>query len=254
LKYLKKSKKLYCILGILVFGVYAYPQDCFNDIDLKRIPQKKIRNFITKQIDNHVTQFSDVEASWNLDPDIRNYHELESEYYIKDSLQKVWKLYKSVSPSIAWNGRIVSFGLLFSKNTNFLMYQNENTYKHIETGQVFYINLKVLRGMYNLAVGLEIIGIDTLNMTIRFSYIVGGKSLGEQTIHFISTEDGFTKIVHSTAFRSSSKFRDKFLYPFFHQKAIDEFHHNIVNNLISEGKLSNSNNEILTGSQMKKNL
>ncbi len=234
--------------------ICAYSQNCLNDIDLNRISQKKIRNYIIAQKKNHIDRFSDIEASWSSNSDVSKYHELESDYIIKDSLQKVWKLYKSVSPSVSWNGKIVSFGLLFSKRKNFLMYQNENTYSQLDTGQVFYINLKILKGIYNLAVGLEIIGIDSVQMSIRFSYIKGGKSQGEQTIHFASTEDGYTKIIHRTSFRSDSKFRDKFLYPFFHRKAIDEFHHNIVNSLMADGKLSNEGSKISMISQVKKNL
>jgi hypothetical protein len=87
--------------------------------------------------------------------------------------------------------------------------------------------------LYNLAVAFEIIAIDVLNREIIFSYVEGGKSQGEQSIQFIDTKDGYTEIIHSTLFKSDSKFRDKFLYPKFHIKAINEFHKNILRKLLS---------------------
>jgi hypothetical protein len=220
-------------------SIIGYSQNELSDIDLNRVPQKKIRNFIDTQIKNHVDHFSDVKASWKEGQDIKQYWQLESTYIIKDSPEKVWRLYKTVSPAVSWNGRIISFGLLLSTRSNYVMYNTDNNFSEIDTGQVFYVNLKILLGIYNLAVGLEIVSIDDVNKSIVFSYIKGGKSQGEQTVHFVGTEEGYTRIIHSTAFKSDSKFRDKFLYPYFHKKSINEFHRNIMNSLLAEGRLSN---------------
>jgi hypothetical protein len=113
------------------------------------------------------------------------------------------------------------------------MYRSDHEYAELDTGQVFFVNLKLLRGIYNLAVGLEIITIDSQNKTIQFSYVKGGKSEGVQTIRFFETEEGSTKILHISEFRSNSHFRDKRLYPRFHKKFIYEFHENM---LLSLGK------------------
>jgi hypothetical protein len=107
------------------------------------------------------------------------------------------------------------------------MYGNEHDFTRIDTGQVFYINLRILGGLYNLAVGLEIINIDPVNKSITYSYVKGGKSRGEQTIHFIPTIKGYTEIIHQTAFKSDSYLRDRYLYPYFHKIAINEFHRNM---------------------------
>jgi hypothetical protein len=237
--FIKRQLIEFLILAISQFPINSFSQNCLNDIDLNRIPQKKIRNFITAQEKNHIRNFCQVEPSWKEGQDMTNYHDLESTYIIKDSTEKVWSLYKTVSPTVSWNGRIISFGLLFAKGTNFIMYNNESDFSKIDTGQVFFVNLKILFGIYNLAVGLEIVGIDSVNKSIRFSYIKGGKSQGEQTIRFVKTDEGYTQIIHTTSFKSDSKFRDKFLYPYFHRKSINEFHRNIINSLLAEGKLSN---------------
>jgi hypothetical protein len=238
LRIITKYFKCYLFLVLGLVTIKCYSQDSLDKLNLNRIPQKKIRNFILAQEKNHVNKFSEVEPSWEQGQDMSSFHDLESTYIIKDSLEKVWKLYKSVSPAVSWNGRIISFGLLFVKGTNFVMYHDDNTYPRLDTGQVFYVNLKLLMGIYNLAVGLEIVDIDSVNKSIRFSYIHGGKSEGEQTIQFVSFDHGYTKIIHSTAFKSDSKFRDRYLYPHFHKKSINEFHHNILVSQQNADKLS----------------
>jgi hypothetical protein len=114
------------------------------------------------------------------------------------------------------------------------MYRNDKRkFTGIDTGQVFLVNLKLLKGVCNLAVGLEIISVDSVNRCIKFSYVKGNKSEGEQVIQFVSTEKGFTRIIHHTDFKSNSKFRDKYLYPYFHRLAINEFHRNVLGNLVA---------------------
>jgi hypothetical protein len=228
----------FAVLGISLFTFIGFSQKGLEEIDLKRIPQEKIRNFITKQIEHNIKKFSDIEPSYEDGQDLTGFRELESTYLIKERPDTVWNEYKTVSPAKSWNGRMISFGLLFSKWTNFIMYRNDNNYSGIDTGQVFYVNLKIMGGLYNLAVALEIVGVDSVNRCIKFSYLKGGKSQGEQTIHFISTGEGYTRIIHRTAFRSDSHFRDKVLYPFFHRIAINEFHRNMKHSLLVENKSS----------------
>jgi hypothetical protein len=51
---------------------------------------------------------------------------------------------------------------------------------------------------------------------------------GTQDIHFEELPDGSTKISHLTHFRSRSAFRDRELYPVFHEKLVGEFHQNVL--------------------------
>ena len=89
------------------------------------------------------------------------------------------------------------------------------------------MNLKLLNGLYNLPVAFEITKIDEGNKMIEFSYLKGGKARGAQVIQLMSTDRGYTKVVHKSYVQSHSKFRDKYLYPYFHNKIINEFHGNM---------------------------
>ena len=64
------------------------------------------------------------------------------------------------------------------------------------------------------------------------TYGMNNTSHGKQTIQFIADGDK-TIIKHTAYFKSKSTFRDKYLYPKFHVKFIDEFHANIQKKLIN---------------------
>ena len=117
-------------------------------------------------------------STYHKGQDLKGYHMLESVYYLKELPEKVWKTYQNTSPAESWNGSMISFGLLLSKSKNTVMYNNDKYYSGIDTGQVFYVNLRIMKGLYNLAVGLEIINIDSTHKSITFSYLKGGKSQG----------------------------------------------------------------------------
>jgi hypothetical protein len=122
---------------------------------------------------------------------------------------------------------MISFGMLVSKRQSRIQYRNDTYFAGIDTGQVFFVNLRIMGGLYNLAVGLQIVEIDTVGRSIRFSYLKGGKSMGQQLISFVPTSKGHTHIKHSTVFKSDSYLRDRYLYPYFHRIAINEFHRNM---------------------------
>ncbi|MFC2137641.1 hypothetical protein ACFLTE_05650 [Bacteroidota bacterium] len=198
-----------------------------SNIDLNRISQKKIRKFIISQKDQNITNFSGILSSCNKEKDLSGFFKREFAFIIKEDPDKVWNRYNTISPTESWNGRIISFGLLFSKSTGFIMYNDDDNFSGLDTGQVLYLNLKFLWGIYNLAVGLVIISIDNENKSITFSYLDEGKTEGLQTIHIATTKKGYSKIIYSAFYKSNSAFRDKFLYPYFHHKAIKEFHRNM---------------------------
>jgi hypothetical protein len=223
----------YLVLFLLFISYAVYSQASLDLIDLQKIPQKKIRTYIDLQKSHNVHFFKDVKPTFTKGQDKSPYREVEKKYLIKERINKVWDIYCSTSPALSWNGKIISFGVLFSKGADNVMYRNES-YAGADTGQVVYVNLKLLGGLYNLAVAFEIVDIDNVNKEIVFSYIEGGKSSGEQLIQFVDTKEGYTEIIHTTFFKSNSKFRDKFLYPPFHFKAIDEFHKNMLNVIFND--------------------
>jgi len=220
-------KKIILILIGACFTFWVYPQMNLNDIDFSRIPQKKIKDFINNQIRNHILKFTDLKPSCCDVLQLSVYNTLVKTYLVKDKIENVWSLYKFLSPDEIWQGKMASFGMLYSKRENFIIYKNDNNYKGIETGQILYVNLKFLRGIYNLALAFEIVEVDNTEKVIEFSYVDYGKAKGKQRIQLIDLKDGTTKIIHSTFFKSNSNFRDKVLYPFFHKKAINEFHYNV---------------------------
>ncbi len=206
----------------------AHSQTAAGRIDMSRIPQRKIRSLINTQLETEdVAQLNKIQPTWHKGQDMKGYRMLQSVYYLRENPDNVWKAYQSTSPAISWNGSMISFGLLLSKRNNTILYKNDKYYPGLDTGQVLYVNLRIMKGLYNLAVGLEIINIDSMHRSVTFSYIKGGKSQGEQTIYFIPTPKGNTEIIHETAFRSGSFFRDRYLYPYFHRIAINEFHRNM---------------------------
>ena len=219
--------RLVLCAGFIGLCLNAFTQKSLDDIDLCRIHQKKIRKFIVHQKENRIRLFEDLKVSFKPNDDTAGYRKVDKLYLIKENLSAVWDSYLSNDLSKTWNGSIVSFGASFSRSTQNFCYGNEN-FVEAHIGQIVFLNLKLVKGLYNLAVAFEITEIDPIKKIIVFNYLEGGKSRGEQILRFRSTEEGFTEIEHKTFFRSNSRFRDRRLYPFFHLKAIDEFHANIL--------------------------
>jgi len=217
------------LLFLTILSPGCFAQDAFTQIDMARIPQEKIRTLLEQQFkESGFTQYnSALQPTYHMGQNLKGYHYLESVYLFREAPEKVWKIYQMTSPAKSWNGSMVSFGLLISKWENSIMYRDDKYYAGIDTGQVFFVNLKIMKGLYNMAVGLEIVNIDSTRKSITFSYLKGGKSQGEQTIYFIPTKKGYTEIVHQTAFKGDSFIRDRYLYPYFHRIAINEFHRNM---------------------------
>jgi len=225
------------ILLLSAFSVFGFSQSRLDDIDLLKVPQKKIRHFIKNQENHNIHKFRDVKATYYAGQDTTQYQRVEKKYFIKENISKVWNCYKTTSPSESWKGKMISFGLLFDKSKNKVMYASDS-FAGVDTGQVIYVNLKIMRGLYNLAVAFEIKAIDDINKAIIFCYVEGGKTSGEQLLQFVDTKNGYTEIIHSTLFRSDSRFRDKHLYRKFHLKAIDEFHRNILGKILVSSDLA----------------
>ena len=220
-----RYKTVFIIIFLLAFGELS-AQFNLEQTDFLKIPQKKIRCFITAQIQNDVHYISDIKPSCEKGQDISNYWTHEKEYVIKEEINKVWDNYYTLDPREIWNKKALSFGLLLSKRIDRAFYKGD-TFESIEVGQIYYLNLKLLRGVYDIAVAFEILTVDKERRIIEFSYINGGIAKGMQTLMFSETNDGKTIITHKSFFKSNSKFRDKFLYPLFHKKFINEFHRNV---------------------------
>jgi len=212
---------LFIFLLSIVYGFAGTPVD---SIDMNRIPQRKIRNFIKHEHENQVCFLNDFKPSCQDEEESAGFSVMENTYLIKEKLENVWNIYRTTSLAQAWENKMTSFGLLFSKWSDNIEYYNDADGSGIDTGLVFFIDLRLLLGVYNIPVGLQVLKIDSIFRTITFSYLEGGRAKGIQTIHMSEDENGFTRIIHTSAFKSNSRLRDRHLYPFYHTRILNEFH------------------------------
>jgi hypothetical protein len=198
-----------------------------HPINLKEIPQKKVRRYIEKRSINKMDDFSAIHSSWNNNTDESAFNINEKIFNLKYKLSKVWGCYTHADPLTNWSGRKIRFGLLISKPSNSVTYRSNPSPTEIDTGQVYFLNLRIIKGLVNVPVAFEITRIDYSTQLIEFSYLDNNKSQGRQTIQFFNNPDGNTMIVHRSYFKSDSRFRDQILYPYFHKRFINEFHRNM---------------------------
>jgi hypothetical protein len=216
-------KRFHSILFILtILSAAGFAQDEIKAVKFELIPYESVRTYLNNQFKENIESFYEIKPSWHSDHSAKQYNIQKKSYLIKENLSHVWKHYRTTSPAESWNGKKVMFGFMFSKKQNQPLYPGDN-FTAIDTGQVIFLNLKLLK-FYDLAMAFEVISVDVENKIIEFSYIEGNTSQGKQTLQFIETRRGFTKIIHSSYFKSNSAIRDRYLYPFFHNRTTNEFH------------------------------
>jgi hypothetical protein len=227
--------KLIILLFISGFSSLSAVAQDHSTINLKEIPQRKVRKYIAERSIDQMNDFSSIHASWKNEINVSDFHVMKNTFYVKTDLSDVWECYRHVNPLKIWNGRLVRFGLLISKHSNSVIYKNKNPFPEIDTGQVYFLNLRLIRGLFKVPVAFEIINLDQNKQVIEFSYIDNNKSLGKQTLMFFDNGDGRTRIVHTSYFKSDSSLRDGVFYPFFHKRFIKNFH-GIMRKLIMKPK------------------
>jgi hypothetical protein len=198
-------------------------------IDFHRINQDKVKRLLR---DNGLISLHDLSKlkSFCFDQtDGKHYHKHIKSFVINADIETVWNGYKTISPQETRKGSMVSFGLMYSRRRNEIMYPGD-TYNGIEAGQIIFLNLNLFANIVNLAVGHEITGVNDQEKTIKICYLQNGASTGTQLIQ-LKAKNGATEVVHETWYRSGSLFRDKVLYPGFHEKGLTEFHENVKNKI-----------------------
>jgi hypothetical protein len=217
------------ILVFMIFGNSSLPsvsQD-HKTLNLKEIHQRKVCNYILARSIDQMNDYSTIHASWKRNIDESDFHVLEKTFYVENRLSDVWDCYRHTSPVLMWNGRLVRLGLLISKYSNSVSYINSSPFPEIDTGQIYFLNLRLIKGLFKIPVAFEIITIDREKQIMEFSYIDKNKSLGKQTLLFSDQGNGTTRIIHRSYFKSESAFRDGLFYPYFHKKFVEEFHRNM---------------------------
>ncbi|MBN1117713.1 MAG: hypothetical protein JXA77_10940 [Bacteroidales bacterium] len=217
----------HCIVvfySLITIGLFAQPVG--SAIEMNLIAYKSVRTFISDNNIDAPEVYKDIKPSWFSRTDPSSYNLHVKQFIVNEDISKVWQCYEKANPTYAWSGRMVDFGLLISKYNNSFTYETKGDFSKIDTGQVYFLNLKLLKGIYNIPVAFEIINVDPESKIIEFSYISENKSQGKQIIQFIELENGKTEVIHKSYFRSDSKLRDG-IYPYYHKKIIKDFHHNM---------------------------
>jgi len=218
--------KLIVLLGILSWSTLSFAQLSINSIDFDRISQKKVRSLLKKQQSHGIEFFRDLRPSCYSEQDSVSYSSHKSSQTIREKIQTVWDKLKSIKPHDEYCGKMVSFGFLYSSKFDRILYSDDD-YQEIEEGEIIYLNLKLLGGIKNIAVALEVTRVDDENKTIQLCYLNNGMTEGTQQIKLSENTDGNTVICQETRYKNLSKFREKWLYPLFHQKAVNELHKNL---------------------------
>ena len=213
------------LLFTLTLCVCTKGQFYIADVQFNKIEEATVENYLHKQISKEIVTFSDVKPSLEPSSSTDGFLFHEREYVVKDSLHKVWHHYIHTNPGDAWNAGKMNFGMMFSKKKNELVYPNDEV-EQIEEGQLVYLNLNLLK-IKNIATAFEIITVDNKDGIIEFSYVEDNMTRGKQQLNFMETPTGKTKIIHRSFFRSKSKLRDHFLYPYFHTRMTNAYHRNM---------------------------
>ena len=216
------------LLFILSVPVQAQSAD---EIDISRIEQPKILAMLYQLDIQNADDLDALSANCYQVKDSAAYFLHQQSYRVEAAIEELWCAYKHIHPRKAWNGAIVSFGLMYAKADRQISYLQDD-YAGAAAGQILFLNLRLFGGLLNLAVAHEIQEVDDSSHTIRFCYLSSGKTTGSQIIHLQPITEQLTRVIHTTRYRSNSSFRDRHLYPGLHEKAISEFHVNVARYLL----------------------
>lgn len=195
-------------------------------IDLYRVRYPKVRKFLADYQLSKPQDFSKLSALC-YDPSGKDYHSHLKTYSFKHPIHEVWNAYKTIRPDQVWRGAMVKFGMQYARHDHSITYAGDLHYEGLKAGQLIILNLRLLNGLVNLAVGHEVMHVCDQTKAIRISYLENSASQGSQFISLAPTAKGGTQVTHKTLYKSGSWFRDKILYPGLHTKAIGEFHGNV---------------------------
>jgi len=99
---------------------------------------------LTGQQNHQIHSFTDIKPSIKTNSKIKGYKTQAKEYFLKGSLTKVWQHYLGTNPGDSWNGKKVSFGMLFSKKDKKIVC-NDESISQIDTGQIVYLKSKTIK-------------------------------------------------------------------------------------------------------------
>lgn len=199
-----------------------------DHIAFKKIPHKRTRAFIQEQKNNNVQSVNDLKVSFHPEDCTKELYKHEEIFEANFNIDDVWETYNKTGLNKVFKDKLVSFSLMLSKKNELDVVYKEDPFVGTEIGQVYFMNLSILGGIIQIAVSYEIVVKNEHEKLLEFSYIEGGKSIGFQRIKMNAVGDNKTKITHTTHYKSHSKIRDRFIYPYFHTKVLEEYHTNMI--------------------------
>ncbi|MEQ9593654.1 MAG: hypothetical protein RLN86_13705 [Cyclobacteriaceae bacterium] len=194
-------------------------------IDFTRIKQQKVKDLVRLHQLQEVSDFQKVKYICYSEAE-GGYRSHHKSFIIKASIEKVWEAYQTIHPREAWGGNMISIGLVYCKQSNTIIYP-EDSYDGAKEGQILFVHLNLLGGLVQLGVAHAIHKIDSDSKVFTICYVEKGSSVGSQYISMKETAEGHTLVSHDTKYKSDSTFRDRYLYPTFHEKALTIYHENI---------------------------
>ena len=175
-------------------------------------------------------KLKNFKASVNTKMHLDDYNFHQRIYMLNHSIEDVWEIYSSLKPDQSWKGPLANYKHSYSGLKDAFYKSNAENHPSIELGTVYFIKLKIIN-FIKIGVTFQITKIDSSKRFIEMTYGLDNATHGRQLIYFLEDE-GRTMILHISNFKSDNKFRDKHLYPKFHEKFIDEFHDNIKEELV----------------------
>ncbi|WP_340113009.1 hypothetical protein [Maribellus mangrovi] len=218
-------RSIYIIIFSLVLHQTTLAQVRLDEVDTTKIELPSIIKYLHRQTDRGIETFADIQPSIEPGQSIDNYHIIDREFLIKDSIDRVWDIYVNSGLQRAWSTRKIHYGFSYSRDDDHIYYKNDPV-GGVIPGLIVYLNLDLLFGVKNLAMAFEVTRVDPENKVIEFSYLKGNETEGKQQLIFESTPKGNTLIAHLSYYQSRIKTRDK-VYPHVHATIINRFHRNM---------------------------
>jgi hypothetical protein len=197
-------------------------QTQMSDINESHVNYRKDIELLNKV---GINCFSEIQSSVNDSSDLGAFYFHTATYTINAPIEQVWNTCIFGSPTNLWKGKTLNLSAIYCNNSN-LLYYDEQQPDSLELNQVYFVNIRIMR-RFKITATLKTTNIDHAEKLIEFTYIEGNKSNGKQILRLVAISDNETKLIHDTFYKSDSKFRDKRLYPPFHQKAITDLHKKI---------------------------
>lgn len=220
---------LLCLSGQQVFCQFSY-----NDINWDQIPQKKVRRYLSEQQERAQIMFlSDLRPTCQDSSSLMDLFSYKKSFRVKADRSNVWETYKRSNPTAAWTNRKSACAMVYERSSDHVHYADEEI-DGIEAGQVLFMDLKLLKGLVHLATAFEITRVEDELGVIEINYTEAGVNRGKQIIKMHEAPDGTTIIEHASMISSGRKFRDKILYPYFHNRLINTFHRKMKQRVLDE--------------------